>query len=296
MVNKITLLYQQEAEIGEYFSLTMLHSMLALNNVKVERKHIQEIHSIKDSYVILVKFISPIMGKILRENGNYIILDVVDLLAHMGDGNVRMHHYVHDCAVNKLLVRQKHTMNLLGEQFTTYIPFHYDCRLNNIEPTPHDFSAQRISFPYTDAGGMGIHNQYPNYFDTISIENQVHSDFNVVKQIHEMSMKNNFYFSVRSKNSLDYWFKPGTKVAAASAMNRNIITNTDMSLTEILPADYPYIYTDEDYTTFPDFYETKIRNPNRDEYSYGLECMRAIKEATNIYNQYEHYMKLFIYD
>lgn len=295
-MNKVTLLYQQESEIGEYFSLSMLHSMLALNNVTVERKSVQDIYSIKNSYVLLVKFINPTIGSILRNNGNRIAVDMVDLLAHVNNADAVINHYVNQCGVNKLLVRQRNTMEQLGTQFSSYIPFHYDCRLNNLEPLPHDFSAERISFPYTDPGGIKIHEEYPTYFDTISIANPVHADFDMVKQIHQESMRNNFYFNVRSKNSLYYWYKPGTKVASAAAVNRNIVTNTDMALEGLLPKDYPYFYTDEDYTTFPEFYETKIRNPNREEYQYGLECMRSVKRITNIYNQYEHYKKLFTND
>lgn len=269
--------------------------MLVMHGVKVERKFLSEVDSIKDSYVIVVKFINPELGNLLRANGNYVIIDIVDLLAHVQNGNGLVNHYVNDCGVNKLLVRQKQTADQLGTEYATFIPFHYDCRLNNLRPEPHDFSAQLISFPYTDAGGISIHLQYPNYFDVISIENAVHSNFELVKHIHTMSVKNNFYFSVRSKNSLDYWFKPGSKTAAASAMNRNIITNTDKALEDILPTDYPYFYMDEDYSSFPEFYETKIKTPNKDEYSYGLECMTKVRDITNIYNQYEQYRQLFIY-
>jgi hypothetical protein len=39
--------------------------------------------------------------------------------------------------------------------------------------------------------------------------------------------------------------------------------------------------------------EGKIKIPNKSEYNYGLECMKNVKEKTNIFNQFELYNDLF---
>lgn len=292
-MKKIVFLYQQDAELGEFFSLTMPMDMLLKNNIRIEKASFQNIHLIKDSIVYVVKHIQPEWAGLLKNNNNLIYLDMVDLLAHVGNKqNDYINFYLNNCGVDKIVVRQKFMKETLGN-YGFYIPHHYDYRLNSIEHIANDFTQTKISFPYTDPGGIFYHTEFPELFDVISMDGKSHLNFDGVRDVHQKSMKNNFYFALRKKDSLEYYFKPCTKTAACSAIGRNIIVNTDKALEDLLPSDYPYYFTKESNEDFLQFYNTKIKEVNIEEYKYGLECMNNVNQRTNIYNQYKEYSELF---
>ena len=294
-MREIVFLYQQESELGEFFSLTMPMNMLVSNGVNVRKASMHEIHTIKDSVVYVVKHISNDWALALKNNNNLIYLDMVDLLAHVGNQqNDYINYYLNQCYVDKIIVRQEFMEEQLGK-FGVYIPHHYDFRLNTIQHTPTDFTQTKISFPYTDPGGIYFHSTFPELFDVISMSGKAHLDSDGIMEIHNQSMKNNFYFGLRKTNSLEYFFKPGTKTASAAAVGRNIIVNRDKALEDLLPLDYPYFFTKESDEEFIDFYETKIKSPNIEEYTYGLECMKLVKNKTNIDNQFDFYNRLFTF-
>jgi hypothetical protein len=292
-MREIVFLYQQENELGEFFSLTMPMNMLLSNGTNIRKASMNELTTIKDSVVYVVKHISPNWALVLKNNNNLIYLDMVDLLAHVGDKqNDYINYYLNECYVDKIVVRQQFMENQLGEH-SVYIPHHYDFRLNTIEHTPNDFTKNKISFPYTDPGGIYFHTEFPDWFDVISMSGKAHLDFEGIKEIHHKSMQNNFYFGLRKTNSLEYFFKPGTKTASAAAIGRCIIVNTDKGLEDLLPSDYPYYFTKDTNKDFTEFYENKIKSVNIDEYTYGLECMKLVKHKTNIDNQFNLYLNLF---
>lgn len=291
-MNKVYYVYQQENELGEFFSLTM--TKLAIeNHINVEARTLDNILDIKNSVVFFVKFLHPDVARILKMNKNKIVLDMVDLLAHVnGQHNEYINHYLNELQIDKLLMRQKWVADILGDR-GYYIPHHYDYRLDGITPLPHDFSSKKISFPYTDAGSVSLHEQFPDWFDVFPIHGKMHSEFDQIKDIHMRAMKNNFYFSIRNEDSLDYHFKPCTKTSTVAALNRNMIASTDRCLEDVLPSDYPYFFTPTTPEKFISFYENKVANVNKEEYAYGLECMRSLKERTNMFNQVELYRELF---
>lgn len=292
-MKNIVFLYQQENEIGEFFSLTMPMNMLLSNGVDVKKATIGDVLNIKNSIVYIVKHIDENLGLLLKNNNNLIYLDMVDLLAHIGNNQ---NNYINACltryGVDKIIVRQKFLLENLGD-FGFYIPHHYDFRLNTIQHIPNDFTKTKISFPYTDPGGIFFHNEFPEWFDIISMDGKSFLNFDYIKEVHHKSMQNNFYFSLRRDDSLDYYFKPATKTASAAAVGRNIIVNTDKALEDLLPNDYPYFFTKNSNEEFANFYETKIKSPNIEEYKYGLECMKFVRNKTNINSQFDLYKNLF---
>ncbi len=292
-MNKIVLLYQQDKEQGEFFSLTMLKYALETKGVFVEEKTLADVNTIRDSVVFLIKFLNPTVGQVLKSNNNYIVMDLVDVLAHINNQNGYVNHLVNDSKVDKFLVRQQWVAETFGAQFATYIPFHYDYRLDEITPSEVLPDTKKISFPYSDAGNVIMHNKFPELFDTVVIDGKDCFNFDKIAQIHINASKNYFYFSVRSQDSNDYLFKPATKVASAAAMSRNIITSYDECVRDLLPVDYPYIFTGNSPDEFFQFYEEKIKFPNREAYTYGLQCMKAVRQKTNIFNQVELYERLF---
>jgi hypothetical protein len=292
-MRNIVFLYQQENELGEFFSLTMPMNLLISNGIHVTKATMDNISNIKDSIVYVVKHIHHSWSLLLKNNNNLIYLDMVDLLAHIGDNrNEYINYCLSTCYVDKIVVRQQFLEKNLA-QFGSYIPHHYDFRLNTIEHIPANFKKTKISFPYTDSGGIFFHIQFPELFDVFSMDGKSFLNFDIVKDVHHKSMQNNFYFGLRRDDSLDYYFKPGTKTASAAAIGRNIIVNTDRALEDLLPNDYPYYFTKSSNEEFLDFYETKIKSPNSKEYEYGLECMKLVRQKTNINNQFDLYKNLF---
>lgn len=292
-MKNIVFLYQQENELGEFFSLTMPMNVLVANGINVQKATINDILNIKNSHVYVVKHIHHSWSILLKNNNNRIYLDMVDLLAHIGDNqNEYINYCISTCGVDKIVIRQQCYQEDLGK-FGAYIPHHYDVRLNTIEHIPNNFKKTKISFPYTDPGGIFFHKEFPEWFDVYSMDGKSFLDFQTVKDVHHKSMQNNFYFGLRRNDSLDYYFKPATKTAASAAVRRNIIVNTDKALEDLLPIDYPYYFTKSSNEDFIDFYETKIKSPNEKEYAYGLECLKLVQEKTNINNQFDLYKNLF---
>ena len=295
-MKKIVFLYRQVREMGEYFVLTQPKIMLEMYGLTVETKLLPntDLNTIKDSIVVVCKEIYKHESDIIHNNNNLIYLDIVDLLAHLGHGNQseRLDYYLKECNIDKIIFRQKYIADLYGN-LGYYIPHHYDFRLNFINVPANDFSQKKISFPYTDPGGIALHTTFSELFDVVPINTDMVFDFRQIKNVNLQCVKNNFYFGLRKNTSTDYWYKPCTKTASAAALNRNIITNADKALDDLLPRDYPYFLLDDSDESFIEFYHSKIEIPNKDEYVYGLECMRNVKEKTNIFNLFELYKNLF---
>lgn len=287
------MLYQQEREQGEFFSLTMLKYALESKGIAVEEKTLDDIKTIRNSTVFLVKFLNPTIAQELKNNGNYIIIDLVDILAHINNQNGYIDNLVNACKVDKLLVRQQWVFERFGSQYSAYIPHHYDYRLDEITPSAILTDTKKISFPYGDAGNVVMHTKFPELFDVVVMDGKDCFNFDTIAQIHLNATKNYFYFSVRTQGSPHFLFKPGTKVASAAAMSRNIITSYDECVRDLLPPDYPYLFTENSPEEFFEFYKAKIETPNREEYTYGLECMRDVRLKTNIFNQVSLYERLF---
>lgn len=287
------MLYQQDKEQGEFFSLTMLKNALESKGLAVEEKTLADVNTIRNSTVFLIKFLNPAVAEVLKKNNNYVIIDLVDILAHISNQNGYIDHLINACKVDKLLVRQQWVFERFGPQYSTYIPFHYDYRLDEIMPSAVVEGTKKISFPYSDAGNVIMHTKFPELFDTVVIDGKDCFNFDAITQIHLNATKNYFYFSIRTQGSPDFVFKPGTKVASAAAMSRNIITSYDECVRDLLPPDYPYLFTGNSPEEFLEFYKAKIETPNREEYTYGLECMRDVRLKTNIFNQVSLYERLF---
>jgi hypothetical protein len=295
-MRKIIFLYRQEKEMGEYFILTMPKIMLEAHGIDCQEKLISNIdlNTIKNSIVYVCKHINKEEAEILHKNNNLIYLDMVDRLAHLPHGaqTSLINFFLTDCKIDKIIFRQKYIADHYGN-LGYYIPHHYDFRLDFMNVPDNNFLKNKISFPYTDPGGIFLHLDFPELFDVVPINTGMVFDYRQIKSLNLKCVENNFYFGLRQSTSTDYWYKPCTKTAAAAALNRNIIVNTDKALDDMLPRDYPYFLLDDSKEAFIEFYNSKIKIPNKSEYNYGLECMKNVKEKTNIFNQFELYNDLF---
>lgn len=290
-MRKIVFLYQQYGELGEFFSLYMPKLILIKNGFDVESINVKDIKKIKNSVVFIVKHINNNFINILKNNNNKIVIDIVDILCHVNSPKKYLEHLINIQNIDRVLVRQNWIIQLIGDK-AFYIPHHYDYRVNQIKPNDINVQTNKISFPYTDPGGINLHMEHPSIFDVISIDGITHQNWDLIKEIHYQCMKNSFYFSIRNQNSKEFYFKPATKTAVAAAVGRCIITNNDKALEDLLPIDYPYFYNSLN-SNFLEFYDSKIKNINSVEYQYGLECMKSVKEKTNIFNQLALYINLF---
>lgn len=288
---KTILLYQQEGEMGEFFTLSMLHPVLKSAGVDVHACNLSELDKVRDSVVFVVKFIAPELATILRKQNNKIVLDMVDMLAHMPMENVESYlgWLLNQAGVDKIIVRQKFLAQALPDRLV-YIPQHYDVRLDALEvSTAPNTESTKIAFPYSDPCGSRLHTDYPELFDVVSLDGQAHNNPDAIMDMHLRLCQHNFYNSHRQTDSSGYWFKPATKTATAAALGRNVIVNRDKSVEDLLPEDYPYTFTDGDFLSF---YETKIKVVNVEEYAYGIECMKQVKQQTSISNQADQYIKI----
>lgn len=287
----LVFLYQQEAELGEFFTLTMIAEMLNRNGITVTKASLKDLPDIKDSKVYITKHVTPELVGFLRNNGNKVYMDMVDFMAHIPHETVNsfLEWHYNTAGVDRILFRQSFLGDLVPNR-SYYIPHHYDYRLNNLPSQPINEKATKISFPYTDATGCATHDAYPNLFDVVALSGQAHRDFEEIAKLHGKMRENNFYFGHRDTDSSGWWFKPATKTASAAAVGRNIITNMDKALEDLLPSDYPYLFVEGD---FLNFYETKIRSIDKEEYAYGLDCLAKVKDRTNINNQLTEYKNFF---
>lgn len=125
------------------------------------------------------------------------------------------------------------------------------------------------------------------YFGTIPKKNAIHFDkisipvFTKFSDHLKYKDKFNCLYSMRKEGSINFLYKPSTKVVTAAAIGANIITSREPSATELLGEDYPY-FTDTDFNSVKKTIEYAKRTFNKKVWKDALKRMEEVRKRTDI--------------
>jgi len=107
----------------------------------------------------------------------------------------------------------------------------------------------------------------------------------------EKVLSYNCHLSIRSEDTVDFCFKPNTKLSFASATNSNIILTRDKSNIELLDGSYPY-YTESDVDKSLEMIRFAKETYRSSIWRQGLQMMKDVKEKTSLKKIAHHYVDL----
>lgn len=232
-----------------------------LNLIGIESECIDHT-DIKDSTVIVVKWLTPAKLRKLRNNGNRVILDVLDTFCYK--------RYPHQIVSISFVDGVITCSEMVRDYFHPWmpkammvIPHHWDSRLMD-----HAEDTETFAIGYF---GDKMNHEFKKTKNVIPI----YEDFL------EKAFKFKCHFSVRKQGTAQSLFKPATKVALAAGCGSNIITSRDPSVTELLGEDYPY-YVDDNQKSIDTMVE-KVRLDwleDSEDWQKGLRMMEYVRKIT----------------
>jgi hypothetical protein len=101
------------------------------------------------------------------------------------------------------------------------------------------------------------------------------------------------HFSHRGSDTIDFYLKPGTKLATASATNSVFITSKDSSVVDILGEDYP-LYIDGDTVKtnkLISHIEEEYNRGNHEQYLNLITSIRPLLDIDVIYTKYINFFE-----
>jgi hypothetical protein len=248
---------------------------------------------IKKSIIFIIKKLPEIqILKLLKQNDNIIIHDVLDYATDQGNNNVSTFHsklrnstlYIdYLITVNKYMKLYLKDELLFKKSRIFVIPHHYDNRIIELSNTNISNELNICYIGYSSS-------QNCMYLDRIN--DIVKITDNKINNYH--TEDNNIYnchFNIRDANSWNYKFKSCVKLATAAALNCNIITTRDNSISELLPDDYPY-YTADTYDDVLKTIQYAKDTYNTPIWYKGLKQMADIKIKTSLDETITLYIQL----
>ena len=226
---------------------------------------------IRDSIIIMLKFIDIPECEMLAKNNNKIIVDVIDCI---GNDDYTLEH-ICQFPLDGLIVPTE-DLALKAKKLkpgleAEVLYHHWDKKhLKNIE---HYKQTGKYSFRLAYIGSPGGH------FHQDKIDN-----LTAVHDWEKMTTTSPLYtchYSVRPEGSSQFIYKPNTKASVASCVGANIIHSQDKSLETILSSDYPY-YTDTDLQSVQQMAKYAEETFDSEIWHVGLDMMKELKERTSL--------------
>ena len=256
-------------------------------------------NDIQDSIVVYLKFLNRKQNnfdreyEILKKNNNKIILDVIDSMTddRYLTENFYDIDYLFKYPLDGVLVSTTSLKNKLysikSDWVVENIPHIWDPRLKSFQR-----NLEKDGYKFR----LGYIGKFDNRHDRGNLPYKDISDLNLVTKMDDSLLKlaKNYtcHYSIRLENTLEYMYKPCTKVALASAVNSNIIHSRDKSLEGILPNDYPYL-TDTDINSVKKMVEYAKETFNSEIWNTGLDMMKEVKHKTSVETVCNNYIDYF---
>jgi hypothetical protein len=248
-----------------------------------------EIDDIKDSIVIMCKHLIPDAEiEILKKNNNKIVIDVVDEFIREETNVLDLYDYSKIDGIISRIKKVVDDYQFLPNLAVVYIPHHWDIRLQDVQPTIKNINYK----PALIANDLRDMPHLPYLYDNKLIDFHMNISFDSYNEYIDIFKKYNFHYNVRETNSVNYKFKPASKLVTAAALNTPLITNYDWSLRDLIPEDYPFLIQD---TSLDSILNTinSIDNVSDSQYNYALEILADVKYKTALVNLVPAYINFF---
>lgn len=219
------------------------------------KKH--SVKKLKNSIVVLVKWLFEEDLAILKENGNVVI------------------HEVHDWW--KICSRETYPVNVLDASITTTRTVCED--FNRRYP---DFAIRHIYHPADLEHRQAQQEQFkvgfigePRY--NLAFKKQLRDCFNIGIVKWEYTTYSHLYncqLNLRPSYKTKGYYSPNSKVATAAVCRTNLITFPETNVQDLLPKDYPYLVEEEWGAVKQKIEQAKADfQENNSRWKYGLEVM-----------------------
>jgi len=255
----------------------------------------QNIHS-KNKIIILVKdmFDNIDLLKYLKNNGNKIIFDVVDLIS------VDVYDTDKNYGIPNFLPK------LPTEYFDGYIVSNIKMKKWWVENIDTDKSKPRFIIPHHWDMRFrwfpkGYYDKQP-YFYFLGYEGHTKKNGLHLSKLQDEGLLqdwrkggppgvcrmfldrpvNGCQLSVRKKDSWEYCFKPAMKLVTSAAMDSVIITTNDWSVQDLLPSEYPYILENSGYDDVVNMIRKVEDTFEGDEWFLAKEILKQVKNDTSL--------------
>lgn len=216
----------------------------------------------------------------LKNNNNKLVLNPCDYLIWITSEELKLYPFL-----DAFIFPNTQYKNMIGglseKQIISIIPHHYDCRFDGITVNKKsNLSVGYFGAPYNDI----YFNNKPKWLE-----------FNIRLGIEELKYKAqqfHVHFSHRSPSIKDFYLKPATKLAIATASNVAFLTSKDTSVMDFLPEDYP-LFISEDINDLNDKYELLKSKFGTKEWKDYVGFISNLKEKFDLNYQQKDYKLLF---
>ena len=222
----------------------------------------------KNSVIIVLKSMDVPEFQTLYQNGNKLILDVIDCIGNDDYSLEEICRWPYHGMIFPTEELASKAKELRPDLEVAVLPHHWDKRhLENVGKQNSD----KLALGYIGSAGGLFHGEL------LKPASIVH-DWSEQTRTSPMY---NCHYSVRPKGESQYLYKPNSKASTAAAVGSNIITSRDKALENLLPEDYPY-YTETDIDSVRDAIKYAEETYGTAVWEYGLECMKELKHKTSI--------------
>ena len=280
----------KDIEGKTYPSNYLLGKMVSdkLNNYGMNTKVVDSIQNLKDSILILNGSLINNCGlnkhllEMLKNKKNKLVLNPCDYCIWMTNEELALYPYI-DAFIFPNTQYKNMIKGLTDDQIISVIPHHYDHRFDGVKVEKRkDFCVGYFGVPYNDK--YFIPDTSPDWLI-----------YNLDLRIGELeyeAQKFHVHFSHRSPKSLDFYFKPATKLAIAAASNVAFMTSKDTSVMDFLPEDYP-LFISEDIDDLNSKYELLKSKFGTNEWKDYVGFISNLKDKFDLNYQQKDYKELF---
>lgn len=289
--------------------LTGRYESLILNN--------ENVVSSTNKIIIIVKFMwnDIKLFQHLKNNGNKIILDFVDLTdKEIFDPNKNINmpnflpkiptEYFDGYIVNNTRMKKWWVENIDTDNSKPIfvIPHHWDMRFRWFPNGYYDkqpyfyFLGTDTSEGYKNQNCLHLNElQSDGYLDDWRTGNAASSESRIFLD----KPVNGCQLSIRKKSSWEYITKPATKLSTSAAMDSVLITTNDWSIRDLLSEpypDYPYLLKTSQYDEVVDMIGKVKDTFEKEEWFLAKEIMKKVRNdltIDNIVNQYKEIDSFF---
>ena len=260
-----------------------------------------ELKHINYSIVFIIKMFSIDHLRVLKQNGNILVYDIVDRLINGSASNLSLF----DCILtgsewlsNHLFTKYKYKGHL------EVLHHQWDPRYANIV-----VSAPELLFGYIGCGPVYSKNLYHaqelvsrgiqviNSESGQNITPLIRNKKNVPIEyrsdnIERMQINFKVHLNIRDPKNLEYFMKTNVKVSTAAVLDSLILTTSDPPASEILGEDYPYYIKSTQLDDILSAINYVKETYKTDIGEKAKKIMRSIKERTSIEHIANDYIRL----
>lgn len=249
---------------------------------------VNQISSLKDTHIVFLGTLTDGLGLNeevllkLKKQGNTTVINPIDDLCYKTEEELQrevdMYNYVDGVIFPNKFAKEYFQETYNKSRQSTYLPHPYDSKFDKLEIN----QTRPFKVVY---GGSHYNNRILNNPPSWLEVNQTgHTD-----SVLQLLTNSPIHFSHREDTSIDFYFKPSTKLSSASACEAVMIMSKDKSYIDLVP-DYP-LYVDNTIEDVNEKYELAKSWYGTGKWKELLELMTEVRVKTSLDTISKQYIK-----